>query len=132
MSKRSKRKGTRQKSVFELYPLPFLKHDSKGGRMWNVKPTGDYEVDCEIGSAYARALLKTADGTVGWSVFFGWIIADMIRAGTEGVPGNKEPKINGIVIGFNSVIGEALSVAFANKLERNDPAESESKSCWVH
>jgi hypothetical protein len=37
------------------------------------------------------------------------IVADMIRAGTSGQYPNGYPKVNGVVIGFMGVIGDAVA-----------------------
>jgi hypothetical protein len=95
-----------QKSLYELYPLPFFNRDKLS--RWDVTPSGNYGADCETGERYAVELLKTYDGSVGWSSLLGQIVADMIRAGPTGTFANGEPKVNGIVIGFMSIIGRAL------------------------
>jgi hypothetical protein len=95
-----------QRSLYELYPLPFFNRDKLS--TWDVTPTGDYAADCETGRRYAVELLKTYDGSIGWSSLLGQIVADMIRAGPAGTFANGEPKAGGIVIGFMSIIGRAL------------------------
>ena len=58
----------RQKSMFELYPLPFFDRDRSGGqRCWAVKPSGDYGLDCATGRAYAADLITSCDGSYGWA-----------------------------------------------------------------
>jgi hypothetical protein len=104
-------KKARQKSQYELYPMPFF--NRKERCTWEVKPTGNYSADCDMGKAFAIEFLKSCDGTVGWAALMGPIVADMIRAGADGVHGDGHPKVNGIVIGFMSVIGSALCMVKA-------------------
>ena len=96
----------RRKSLYELYPLPFFKRQALC--TWDVTPSGDYFTDCETGRGYAKEFLRTCDGTDGWSMLIGHIVADMIRAGTNGAYPDGHPKINGIVVGFMDVIGRRL------------------------
>jgi hypothetical protein len=107
----------RQKSQYELYPLPFFNTDA-GPCTWDVTPTGDYAADCETGRRYAIKFLRSCDGTVQWASLMGNITADMIRAGTNGTSANGRPKVNGIVIGFMSVIGRAVCASAALLKER--------------
>lgn len=95
-----------QKSLYELYPLPFFNRDKLC--TWDVTPSGDYSDDCKTGRAYAVKFLKSCDGTFGWSSLLAQICAAMIRAGPIGTYANGEPKAGGIVIGFMSTIGQAL------------------------
>jgi hypothetical protein len=44
---RPRRKRQRQKSQYELYPLPFFNRDACC--TWDVRPTGDYTADCKTG-----------------------------------------------------------------------------------
>jgi len=98
----------RQKSQYELYPLPFF--NAKTRCTWNVTPTGNYGADFETGRAYAIEFLKSCDGTIGWSSLLSNIVADMIRAGPKGrVFADGHHSAGGIVIGFTSTIGEALN-----------------------
>ncbi len=97
----------KQKSLYELYPSPFFNRDTRC--LWDVKPTGHYGADCETGRAYAIEFLKSCDGSIGWAALMGIIAADMIRAGPTGAHVDGRPKINGVVIGFMRVIGEALT-----------------------
>jgi hypothetical protein len=102
----------RQKSQYELYPLPFFKAAKRrgsGGCTWHVTPTGSYSADYEIGRAYAIEFLKSCDGTVGWSTLLISIVNEMIIAGPRGKQGNGDPTSDGIVKGFMRTIGEALS-----------------------
>jgi hypothetical protein len=104
--RRQRRK--RQKSQYELYPLPFFNRKTRC--TWDVKPTGDYVTDCETGKAYALEFLKSCDGTVGWTSLLPQIVSDMISAGPQEPPlpgGFQNP--GGIVIGFMSVIGKAAA-----------------------
>jgi hypothetical protein len=99
----------RQKSQYELYPLPFFNRKTRC--TWDVKPTGDYVADCETGRAFALQFLKTCDGTHGWTNLLAHIASDMISAGLEGpafADGSQSP--GGIVIGFMSAIGDALAL----------------------
>jgi len=95
----------RQKSLYELYPLPFF----NAGELstWDVEPTGDYVADYETGRGYAVEFMKSCDGSVGWSTLLGRIVADMIRAGPSGTFLDGHLKVSGVVIGFMRAIGEA-------------------------
>jgi hypothetical protein len=105
----TKRRRRKAKSQYELYPLPFFNADAHC--TWDVKPTGDYTVDCETGRRYATEFLQSCDGTLGWTWLLQSIVADMIRAGTDGTFPSGHPTVNGIVIGFMGVIGRAACVA---------------------
>jgi hypothetical protein len=113
----TERRRPRQKSQYELYPLPFFNAKaSTGPCTWDVTPTGDYAADCEIGHSYAVEFLRSCDGTVGWSSLLACITADMIRAGTDGVSPDGHPRVNGTVVGFMSTIGRELCSAYARLL----------------
>src|SRR5438128_11486800 len=71
-------------------PRPSFRHDGRSGPM-QVDPT------CETGRRYGIELLNSCDGTVGWTSLLP-IVADMIRAGTNGAFADGHPKVNGIVI----------------------------------
>jgi hypothetical protein len=96
----------KQKSQYELYPLPFF--DRKRCCTWDVTPSDDYSADCDTGAAFAIEFLKSCDKTYGWASLMPTIIADMIRAGAADVRPDGRPSVNGIVIGFMGVIGSAL------------------------
>jgi hypothetical protein len=97
----------RQKSLYELYPLPFF--DRKRRCTWAIEPTGRYEEDYAKGRLYGLEFLQTCDGTVGWSVLLSNIVSDMICAGPRGSFPNGDPKVGGITLGFMRTIGEALN-----------------------
>lgn len=99
-------KKARQKSQYELYPLPFF--NRKERCTWAVKPTGNYSADCETGRTFAIEFLKSCDGSAGWASLMAHIVTDMINAGTAGRWPDGRPQGNGIVIGFMGVIGSAL------------------------
>jgi hypothetical protein len=94
-----------QQSQYERYPLPFFNRDNT----WDVTPSGDYAADCATGARYAREFLRSCDGTAGWASLLAHIVADMIRAGTNGTFADGHPKVDGIAIGFMSVIGRAVA-----------------------
>jgi hypothetical protein len=100
-------KPAKQKSQYHRYRLPFF--NKKARCAWDVTPTGNYAADCETGRAYAVAFLKSCDASIGWSSLLSNIVADMIRAGTNGTFSDGHPKINGVVVGFMSEIGRALT-----------------------
>ncbi|HEV2550805.1 MAG TPA: hypothetical protein VGU20_26065 [Stellaceae bacterium] len=102
-------KHRRQKSQYELYPLPFFNADTLS--TWDVRPTGNYAADCKAGQAYAIEFLKSCDGTNGWAALLQNIVADMIRVGPEGIWPDGAARLNGIVIGFMGTIGRALSAS---------------------
>jgi hypothetical protein len=106
--KKHRRTRHRDPSVYDLYALPFL--DKKARKTWAVRPTGRYMEDCDTGSAYGIAFLRTCDGTAGWAALVGWIVQDMIQAGPspERWP-DDHPSSNGIVVGFMGEIGRALA-----------------------
>jgi hypothetical protein len=60
------RKRQRQKSQYQLYPLPFFNRDACCP--WEVSPTGDYTVDCKTGQRYAVDFLDSCDGTNGLGI----------------------------------------------------------------
>ena len=86
---RPAQKRPKQKSQYELYPLPFF--NGKDHCASDVKPTGDYAADCETDEAYAIEFVKTCDKNYGWASLMQSITSDMIRAGST----------NGIVIGWS-------------------------------
>jgi hypothetical protein len=65
---------------------------------------------------FAIQFLKSCDKTYGWQSLLQCIVADMIREGTDGEFPNGFPTVNGVVIGFMSVIGSA--VAYSRVLEQ--------------
>ena len=101
----------RPRSQYDLYPLPFF--NAAAHSTWDVEPTGDYGADCQTGHRYALEFLKSCDGTVGWASLLPAIVADMVRAGTSGTFADGHPKVNGVVIGFMSVIGKVATIAWA-------------------
>lgn len=105
--KRDALKG-RGPSQFELYPLPFFDRNAPHEtRCWTVTPTGNYSDDCDTGAAYAIEFLRSCDGTYGWKSLMANIVMSMIRGGQQP---NVEPEQSGIIIGFMSTIGMALSL----------------------
>jgi hypothetical protein len=88
--KRPAQKRAKQKSQYELYPSLFF--NRKDRCTWDVKPTGNYTADCEMGLAYAIEFLKTCDKTNGWASLLQSITADMIRAGytDRSAAGNRQ------------------------------------------
>jgi hypothetical protein len=96
--KRVRQKRVRQKSQYELYPLPFF--NRKKLSTWDVEPTGNYSIDCETGRVFAIEFLKSCDKTYGWASLMASIVIDMIEAG--------DTKNTGIVVGFMGIIGHAL------------------------
>ena len=95
----------RQKSLYKLYPLPFFNAEKLS--TWDVAPTGDYTADCKTGRDYAVEFLRSCDGSVGWSTLLTDIVKDMIGAGRAGTWPDGGVRINGVVVGFMSTIGEA-------------------------
>ena len=55
------------------------------------------------------AFLKSCDGSYGWLALLQSIVADMIRAGANGEWKDGRGKVNGVVIGFMSVISRAAA-----------------------
>jgi hypothetical protein len=103
-------KRARVQPFHKKYPMPFFEPRKSGGiNAWNVSPSGNYAEDCKTGNAFAIQFLKSCDKTYGWQSLLQVIVADMIRAGTDGEFPNGYPKINGVVIGFMSVIGSAVT-----------------------
>jgi hypothetical protein len=81
--------------------LPFVKKGAPGKcSYWNVKPSGDYAEECELGSKYARLVLPFLKFNLG-PALLGWIIKDMIARG----------ECSGIEIGFAHTLGEHLGFA---------------------
>jgi len=84
--------------------LPFVKSREGGvGRdFWNVpSTTGDFSVDCELGSALALRALEYISRDTGSSIL-GWIIQGMIQRG----------RFSGIEIGFMHAIAIAARKGF--------------------
>jgi hypothetical protein len=96
-----------QQSQYQRYPLPFFNRDKLN--TWDVTPSSNYAADCETGARYAREFLRSCDGTAGWVSLLPQIVADMIRAGTNGTFADGHPKVDGIAIGFMSVISRAVA-----------------------
>lgn len=105
----------RQKSLYELYPLPFFNAEKLS--TWDVAPTGDYTADCKTGRDYAAEFLRSCDGSVGWSTLLGSIVADMIRAGPSGTFPDGHLRVSGVVTGYMRTIGEAAG-AYVQLAER--------------
>lgn len=102
----------RQKSQYELYPLPFFNAEiGIAGCAWDVKPTGNYGDDCKTGEAYAIEFLKSCDGTNGWSSLLTVIVRDMIGAGPAGTWPDGGVRLNGVVVGFMGRIGRELCIS---------------------
>lgn len=101
----------RPKSQYEKYPLPFF--DRARHSVWAVKPTGNYGDDCETGKRYATEFLRSCDGTVGWSTLLPQIVVDMIGAGQTDTWPDGHTRANGVVVGFLSTIGKALTMLAA-------------------
>jgi hypothetical protein len=103
-------KRVKVKPFHKQYPMPFFEPLKAGGiNAWNVTPSGNYTKDCETGCTFAIQFLKSCDRTYGWQSLLQTIVADMIRAGPSGSFPNGYPKVNGVVIGFMSVIGSAVA-----------------------
>jgi hypothetical protein len=100
------RRRTKTTSQYDLYPMPFFNREQRC--TWDVKPTGDYGVDCETGREYAVRFLESCDGTIGWGSIVGQIVGDMILAGPDEVARGRKSS-NGVVIGFMGVIGSVLA-----------------------
>ncbi len=99
----------KQKSQYELYPLPFFNAEKLC--TWDVRPTANYFADCRTGSNYAIEFLKSCDGTVGWMTLLGEIVADMIRAGLRGPTFHDGThSVDGLVVGFMRVLGDELYI----------------------
>src|SRR5260370_417464 len=68
-------KKARQKSQYELYPLPFF--NRKERCTWAVKPTGNYSADCETGRPVARLEKLNSEGSSGLAI--GGIVAGWLH-----------------------------------------------------
>jgi hypothetical protein len=72
-AKSTKSKHT-EKSPFDgLLKLPFVSSINNKPCYWDVKPTGDYEVDCKTGTQYATQTLDFILET-NFNPFLGWIV----------------------------------------------------------
>jgi hypothetical protein len=81
--------------------LPFVKDNSKGDRcFWNVAPTGDYGVDCEIGHNFALAYLEYLQ-TPNTTSLMPQILPEMPR------------KVTGIEVGFFTMVDHAAKAGSA-------------------
>jgi hypothetical protein len=128
-SARPKRqKKPRQKSQYELYPMPFF--DRASLCTWKVQPTGNYSNDCVTGRVYALEFLRSCDGSAGWSTLLAQIASDMVRDGPYGTYPNGEPKMSGIVIGFMCTIGRALVQTRSLCESRSVGELLERGQCW--
>jgi hypothetical protein len=101
------RRRTKATSQYDLYPMPFFNADRRC--TWDIKPTGNYGVDCETGKEYAVRFLESCDGTIGWSSIVGQIAADMILAGPDHADARGRSGVNGVVIGFMGTVGSVLA-----------------------
>jgi hypothetical protein len=102
------RRRTKATSQYDLYPMPFFNADRRC--TWDIKPTGDYGVDCETGREYAVRFLESCDGSIGWSSIVGQIAADMVLAGAQGsLRHDGSHRADGVVIGFMGTIGSVLA-----------------------
>lgn len=88
--------------------MPFFNVDER--LAWDVRPTGEYGVDCETGRDYARQFLASCDGTWGWSALLPKIVHDMARGGTRTNKGH-----NGVIIGFMGVITDCVMLALRDR-----------------
>jgi len=95
------------KSQWERYPLPFFNLEKRS--LWDVKPTGDYNTDCETGRAYALEFLQSCDGTACWAHLLPQIVGDMIRAGPVDKDAEGNPMPGGIVVAFMLTVGFELA-----------------------
>ena len=93
---RKAKEEPKQKSFYELYPQAFF--NRKKRLAWDVKPSGNYGVDCELGREYAQQFIASCDGTYGWGALLGPIVRDMIKSGDE----------SGLVVGFMQEISAAV------------------------
>jgi hypothetical protein len=84
---------SRKKAAPDSHPvlaLPFVRDSSCAERkagapnriFWDVKPSGDYEADCETGERYANLALDYM-ARENFSALMRWAVFDMIRAGKE-------------------------------------------------
>jgi hypothetical protein len=106
----------KKQSQYDRYPMPFF--NKKHRRTWDVQPTGDYVVDYRTGQDFAIEFLKSCDKTVGWASLLSSIVANMIGAGPSGSQPDGRPGVNGIVLGFMCVIGEAVMYSRILDLEQ--------------
>ena len=110
-------KRAKVKPFNQTYPMPFFESRKGGGiNAWNVEPSGNYSEDIATGEAYAMQFLKSFDGSYGWHALLPAIVSDMIGAGAKGKYANGQPKTDGVVLGFMSVIAAVV----CSDLERRD------------
>jgi hypothetical protein len=96
-----KRKSeNRKKEEINILGLPFVKKTKDGIIFWSVKPSGNYNNDCQTGKAYGELAIKhmiQAD----FKPFLTWCVLDM--------PSKKN--FSGIEVGFLEFFAEqAVSV----------------------
>ena len=91
------------KNIAEIKELPFIKMSKDQIIFWNVKPSGDYIEDCQLGREYGALALKhmvQAD----FVPLLAWCISDM--------PRKKE--CSGIEVGFLEFFAEIAVSNFAS------------------
>ncbi len=112
--------------------LPFTSRSSPNGKdglhrgvhdnglvYWDVRPTGDWRQDCEIGIAYARMYIDRAVRGEPRPLLC-WVIRDMVRTGRFG----------GVETGFAQ--GLAHSYAGLAMPKRSTSPEYDAKDPWLH
>lgn len=98
---------------FPQLKLPFVARRGKNGvpvdtlrntdiTWWHVKPTGDFQADCETGRQYAKEFLEYDFNQTGPSC-----LIDVIRDMPDRVTGN------GVEVGFMAVIGQLANQGWA-------------------
>ncbi len=80
-----------------------------GIRYWDVRPTGQWVEDCNVGSEYARIFVERIKAGEPRPLI-GWIVRDMIVKGVW----------SGIEAGFMQSLGRASYAAFRSSVSQNN------------
>jgi hypothetical protein len=106
--------------------LPFM---SKGTGLWNVSPTGDYQIDYQTGRQYALAYWRArSESPLGLGQELAYIIGHMIDTARPGKSEKHKLRQSGIEIGFVQTIGELIdAMDAATGLIANGPDRAKKR-----
>ena len=94
-------------TISRIDALPFVGRGARGRCHWQVSPSGDYEIDCEQGEAWAHQALDV-QSAARFPHLIAWVLADMME---------KTAATSGLEIGFLSVIARRCALACVPKAE---------------
>lgn len=81
--------------------LGFVIKTKDGFCHWNVKSTGDYSDDCDLGVEYARRFIPCLQTDLG-SAMLAWIVLDMQKT---------DDTSRGVMVGFMNTVAHAAGCA---------------------